>query len=153
MAIGPLRRLLTQGISPRALSLSLAIGLGLGTFPVLGSTTLLCAGAAVWLRLNQPAIQLANYLAYPLQLMLLVPLLRGGAALLGTPAAALSLDALRAQIAVDPWGMLRLYGLATAGAVLLWAAVAVPSMFILARAVRPLLERLPFPGRLKGDAA
>jgi uncharacterized protein (DUF2062 family) len=153
MWLAPIRRQLTQGVSPRALALSLAIGIAFGTFPVLGATTLLCAAAAAWLRLNQPAIQLVNYAAYPLQLLLIVPLLRAGAVLLGAPVEALTLDALRAQIGADPWGALRLYGTATAGAVVVWAVVAIPSIFVMARVFRPLLGRLPLPGRPNGDAA
>jgi uncharacterized protein (DUF2062 family) len=153
MSFEAIRRQLTQGVTPGALALSLAVGLGLGTFPVLGSTTLLCAAAAAWLRLNQPAIQLVNYVAYPLQLLLFVPLLRAGAALLGAPAEALTLEGIRQQIGADPWGAIRLYGQATAGAVVVWAAVAVPAMFVLARAFRPLLERLPIDRRGGGRAA
>jgi uncharacterized protein (DUF2062 family) len=134
---------LTQGVTPRALALSLAVGLGLGTFPVLGATAILCAAAAAALRLNQPAIQLVNLVAYPLQLLLIVPLLRAGAALLGAPAEALTLDALLLRIGADPWGAARLYGQAVAGAVIVWAVVAVPSMFLLARVFRGAMERLP----------
>lgn len=152
MLLDRIRRQLTQGVTPAALARSLAVGLGLGTFPVLGSTTILCAAAAALLRLNQPAIQLVNYLAYPLQLLLLVPLLRAGAALLGASSEALTLAALRAQIGADPWGAVRLYGQATAGAVLIWAVFAIPVMLILARVIRPVLARLPVLRERKGDA-
>jgi hypothetical protein len=64
---------LTQGLSCKKLALSLAFGLTLGTFPVLGVTTILCTLAALILKLNLPVIQFANYLAYPLQIILLVP--------------------------------------------------------------------------------
>jgi uncharacterized protein (DUF2062 family) len=143
--IEPIRRQLTQGVTPKALSLSLAMGIALGTFPVLGTTTLLCAAAAAALRLNQPAIQLVNYVTYPLQLILLIPLLHAGAALLGAPVEQLTLDALRTQIGADPLGTIRLYAFATAGAILVWAAAAVPVTFLLSRALRPLIERLPLP--------
>jgi len=143
MWLEPIQHQLTRGVTPRALALSLAVGFGLGTFPVLGSTAILCAAAAAALRLNHPAIQLVNFVAFPLQLMLLVPLLRAGAALLGAPAEALTLEPLLLQISADPWGAARLYGRATVGAVLVWAVVAVPSMFLLSRAFRRLLRRLP----------
>lgn len=147
-----IRRQLTQGVTPPALALSLAVGMGLGTFPVLGSTTLLCAAAAAWLRLNQPAIQLVNYVAYPLQLLLFIPLLRAGAALLGAPAEALTLDAIRAQIGADPLGAIQLYARATAGAILVWAVFALPAMVLLTRALRGLIARMPI-AREKGSAA
>jgi uncharacterized protein (DUF2062 family) len=71
--IEPLSGFLTQGLSSQKLALSLAFGITLSTFPVLGVTTILCTLAALTLRLNMPVIQFANYLAYPLQILLLVP--------------------------------------------------------------------------------
>ena len=44
----------------------------------MGSTSLLCAGVAIALRLNLPAIQAVNYVMYPLQLLLIVPFIRAG---------------------------------------------------------------------------
>jgi uncharacterized protein (DUF2062 family) len=143
MWLEPLRNQLTQGVTPRALALSLAVGFGLGLFPVPGATAILCAVTAALLRLNHPTVQLVNLIAYPLQLLLFVPLLRAGAALFGAPDEALALDAVLLRIGTDPWGAARLYGQATAGAVLVWAAVAAPSMYLLARALRPLMARLP----------
>lgn len=64
---------LTQGLSNQKLALSLAFGITLGTFPLLGVTTILCTLAALILKLNLPVIQFANYLVYPLQILLLVP--------------------------------------------------------------------------------
>lgn len=152
MLLDPIRKQLTQGVTPAALALSMALGLGLGTFPVLGSTTILCGAAAALLRLNQPAIQLVNYLAYPLQLLLLIPLLRAGAALFGASSESLTLAALRAQIGADPWGAIRLYGEATAGAVLVWAVVAIPVMLLLTWVFRTLVARLPVLKEKRGDA-
>lgn len=76
--IQPVAALLTQGITPEKIALSVAFGVVLGVFPVMGSTTLLCAAAAVILHLNLPAIQLVNYFVYPLQLVLIVPFIRAG---------------------------------------------------------------------------
>jgi uncharacterized protein (DUF2062 family) len=71
--LGPLMGFITQGLSIQKLTLSLAFGITLGTFPMLGVSTILCTLAALTLRLNMPVIQFANYLAYPLQILLLVP--------------------------------------------------------------------------------
>ena len=76
--IEPILNLLRQGITPEKIALSIAFGIALGVFPVIGATTLLCAGAAVVLRLNLPAIQLVNYFVYPLQIALLLPFIRFG---------------------------------------------------------------------------
>jgi uncharacterized protein (DUF2062 family) len=69
----PLAGFIRQGLSSKELALSIALGITLGTMPVLGATTILCAVAAVVLRLNLPVIQFANYLVYPLQITLLAP--------------------------------------------------------------------------------
>jgi uncharacterized protein (DUF2062 family) len=63
--------------------LSLALGVGLGIFPVLGLTTLLCTLAALALRLNLPAIQAVNLVVYPLQIILLAPFYSAGSWLFG----------------------------------------------------------------------
>jgi uncharacterized protein (DUF2062 family) len=76
--IRPIQRLLLQGITPQKIALTIALGIVLGVFPVMGSTSLLCAGAAIALRLNLPAIQAVNYVMYPLQLLLIVPFIRSG---------------------------------------------------------------------------
>ncbi len=59
--VAPIVALLTQEITPEKLALSLAFGIVLGIFPVLGSTTVLCAAAALVFGLNLPAIQLVNW--------------------------------------------------------------------------------------------
>ena len=76
--VDPIVELLRQGVTPDKIALSLAFGLGLGIFPVLGVSTVLCTVVAIALRLNLPAIQLVNYLASPVQLLLIIPFVRVG---------------------------------------------------------------------------
>jgi uncharacterized protein (DUF2062 family) len=71
------------GLSPESIALLLTVGLVLGVFPVFLCPTILCALAAAIFRLNLPAIQLINQLSSPLQLVLLIPLNRLGARVLG----------------------------------------------------------------------
>jgi uncharacterized protein (DUF2062 family) len=77
--VQPLLEFLRQGLTPQKLAFTIALGITLGVTPVLGSTALLCTLAAVAFRLNLAAIQLVNWLVYPLQIALLVPFLRIGA--------------------------------------------------------------------------
>jgi len=65
-------------LSPEEFALVVALGLVLGTFPVYGCPTLLCLAAALALRLNAAALQVVNQLSSPLQIALLVPLVRVG---------------------------------------------------------------------------
>jgi uncharacterized protein (DUF2062 family) len=60
-------------MSPEAIASIVALGVVLGVFPAPVCPTLLCALAALVLRLNPPAIQLVNYLVYPLQIALAAP--------------------------------------------------------------------------------
>ncbi|EIJ43369.1 hypothetical protein BegalDRAFT_2526 [Beggiatoa alba B18LD] len=60
--------LLKQGLTPTQLALCVAWGVLLGIMPMLGVATVLCVVIAYFFGLNQVAIQLANYLAYPLQI-------------------------------------------------------------------------------------
>jgi uncharacterized protein (DUF2062 family) len=69
---------LRQGVSPQRLALTLALGFAIGCIPVLGVTTALCIVVALGLRLNFPAIQAANWVAAPLQVVLILPFVRLG---------------------------------------------------------------------------
>jgi uncharacterized protein (DUF2062 family) len=139
--VEPLARQLTQGVSPGALALALALGVVIGSLPLLGATTILCAAAAAGLRLNQPAIQVANYAAYPLQLALYVPFFQAGAWLFDRPPVAFTVGQIRAQLDADPAGTLQRYAGANARALVAWALVAVPAALVLRLALRPLVAR------------
>jgi uncharacterized protein (DUF2062 family) len=89
----PIVQLLRQGVTPDKLALSLAFGLGVGIFPVLGVSTILCTVLAIVLRLNLPAIQLVNYLASPAQLLLIIPFVRLGETVAGSPPQPLTIAA------------------------------------------------------------
>jgi len=141
--VEPLLGQLRQGITPGKLALTLALGLALGAFPVLGVTTVLCAGAGLALRLNQPAIQVANYLAYPLQLALFVPFFQAGAWLLGTEPVSFSLAQVRAELALDAWGTVGRYWEANLRAVAAWALVAPPFTALAYLGLRRALGLLP----------
>jgi uncharacterized protein (DUF2062 family) len=141
----PIKAQLLQGVSPGKLALALALGVVVGIFPVLGTTTALCALAAVSLRLNQPAIQVANYLAYPLQLLLFIPFFQAGAALLGAAPVTFTLSQLQAELSADLGGTMLRYLTANLRAVAAWAIVAPVATLLLHGALRALLSRLPLP--------
>ena len=100
----PILNLLKQGISPERLSLSIAFGAVIGILPILGATTLICAAIAIMLRLNLPAIQLFNYLVYPLQIFLLIPFMSLGAFIFQVDLPPLSLQELSALFQQNFWG-------------------------------------------------
>lgn len=79
----PFIDLLKQGMDPSKLSLALTSGALIGVFPVLGIATVVCGGVAAFFRLNHPAIQFANYVIFPMQIILFFPFLTLGEAVTG----------------------------------------------------------------------
>lgn len=130
---------LRQGISPRRLALTLALGFAIGCIPVVGLPTLVCAAVALALRLNVPAIQAANYVAMPLQLALIVPFVRLGGRMTATaqhPDAAALLRLSPLHMATQLSGM-------AGQALLAWVLVAIPAVLLLTVALTPMLRRVP----------
>jgi hypothetical protein len=134
----PLLELLKTGLSPGGLAWSVAAGLALGVFPMLGATTLLCIGVALSFRLNQPAMQVVNYLAYPLQLALLIPFIRLGERLFGAEAMPLSLTAMLGALKADTFGTITLFWSRIWHACAVWALLALPAMVLVALVLRPI---------------
>ena len=137
-----LKSLLLEGLTPGRLALTIAVGIALGVFPVLGSTTLLCALAAFALRLNHPAIQLANYAVYPLQLLLLAPFYGAGLWLFNPKVPPGSVGEIIELLKNDFWtGLLTFWDL-TVYAVLVWVLFSPLIVFSLYVALRPVIGKL-----------
>jgi uncharacterized protein (DUF2062 family) len=140
--VAPIVNQLRQGITPRKIALTVALGAVLSVFPILGATTLLCALAAVLLRLNQPIIQLINYLAYPVQLALLIPFYRAGEHLLGRQPVPLNIPLLFARFHADAGQFLEDFGMIAVGGIAVWliaAPIAGAGIFVM---VHPALRKL-----------
>lgn len=141
--VEPFLDLLRQGITPEKVALTIALGLALGVTPVIGSTTLLCTLAAIVLRLNLPAIQLVNGVAYPLQLVLIIPFLRAGAWLFGdTRLPAMTVARLFSLIRTDAWQAIVTLWSATMHALVAWMAVAAAAAAVLYAVLVPVLKRV-----------
>lgn len=119
----PLMLLLKQGLSPQKLALSLALGFVIGHFPVYGTTTTICALVALGFRLNLPAIQLANYLALPTQLALIIPFIDLGSLLFG-PKFTLSIEQFTAAFEKDWMGGLEKFAFAVVQGMIGWGIIA-----------------------------
>jgi uncharacterized protein (DUF2062 family) len=129
--VAPIAALLTQGITPEKIALSLAFGIVLGIFPVLGSTTVLCAVAALIFQLNLPAIQLVNYLIYPVQLLLLVPFIRAGEKLFRVAPLQFSLTQILAMVRANPQHAISTLWLAEVHAISAWLLIVSPAIFLI----------------------
>lgn len=120
----PILELLRQGATPEKMALSLALGTALGVFPLLGTTTALCALAALILRLNLPAIQIVNYLVYPLQIALLIPFFRLGEKFFGAPHLPLSVTQILAMVHASFWDATRFLWTTIWHATVAWCLIA-----------------------------
>lgn len=132
---------LRQGISPRRLALTLALGFAIGCIPMVGVTTLLCFLVAYALRLNFPIIQAANWTAAPLQVVLIVPFMRLGGRLPGfTSGRALHSAAL---LHGSPMAFLAQMGGLAGQALLAWFVIAIPAVALMTLMLTRALRRVP----------
>jgi uncharacterized protein (DUF2062 family) len=142
--VDPFMSLLKAGLSPKSLALTVGLGVAFGLAPTFGITTIISTLVALRLRLNVAAMQLVCHLLSPVQLILILPLMRWGAAMLGhgQAVANLSVAKIKHLISVDGWGVLHLLWRAELGALMIWAVVAVPVVFALYVGLQPLFKKV-----------
>lgn len=122
--IDPVVAQLTQGITPEKLALTIAIGSMCALFPILGTTTLLCLLAGIALRLNQPIIQVVNYLCTPLHFPLIWWMWRTGEWVFGEPHRPLKMRVLANLFWEEPLQFIHAFGATAFHAVVVWAVLA-----------------------------
>ena len=140
--VRPIAEFLRQGLTPEKLSFTIALGITLGVTPVLGSTVLLCTLAAIAFRLNLAAIQLVNWLVYPLQLALLIPYYRIGGWIFRTPPSELSVVHILALIRANVIYAIETLWTVTIHAVVAWVLLGSIATGLLYLLLVPVLCRL-----------
>jgi uncharacterized protein (DUF2062 family) len=115
----PIISFLRHGLTPQILALSMASGIIIGTFPLVGTTTAICTMAAILFRMNLLVTQLGNWLVYPIQLLLVVPFIMLGQYLFGTPSA-LDPSHILTLLHTDLWTTLRLFSKMILNAAIAW---------------------------------
>ena len=138
----PILDLLRQGITPEKISLSIALGITLGVTPVIGSTTILCFLVAAVFGLNLPAIQLVNYVVYPLQFALLIPFIRMGAWIFAEQPAKTSVAQILSLIRADVWSAIATLWTVTMHALVAWLALGSLASLVIYLSLAPVLRRL-----------
>jgi uncharacterized protein (DUF2062 family) len=127
-------RLSLRGMSPEAVASVVVLGVVFGVFPAPVCPTLLCGLAALVLRLNPSAIQLVNYLVYPLQIALLAPFIRiGGWLFRNAPGHAAAPQGM--------WQAASCVWTAASHAIAAWFCVCVPLGLLLYLALASVLRR------------
>ena len=111
---------LQQGLHPRELALAIALGGTVGVMPLIWGTSILCIFLAGCFRLNQAVVQLANFLAYPLQIILFIPLLVLGDKFFSTTLLPSNSSQLLDQMATAPGLFFRQFWQANLQALSVW---------------------------------
>jgi uncharacterized protein (DUF2062 family) len=132
---------LSQGVSPRRLALTLALGLAIGCIPIFGISTLVCLGLAFALRLNLPAIQAANYAVMPIQILLIFPFIRLGGWFMSSGQVQVARASALAH--ASPRVLIQEFGGLAVQAMFAWLILAVPAVILITAALTPLLRRVP----------
>ncbi|MDA1082224.1 MAG: DUF2062 domain-containing protein [Gemmatimonadetes bacterium] len=140
--VAPIVRQLRQGVTPEKIALTVALGLVIGVFPILGATTILCGVAAAALGLNQPIIQLVNYFVYPAQLVALIPFYRAGESLFNRPHMPLSIQLLTERFKAGAGQFFADFGVVAVQGVAVWCLVAPVLAFAVYYLTRPPLRLL-----------
>jgi uncharacterized protein (DUF2062 family) len=142
--LDPFLSLLKAGLSPASLALTVGVGAALGIAPIIGLTTAVSLLVALRLRLNVAAMQLVVHLLSPVQLVLLLPLLRYGAALLGhgDEVANLTLTQINFMLKHNLGQLGRLLWRAELGALLLWAVLAAAVIAACYFGLQPVFRRV-----------
>jgi len=151
--IDPLLALLTQGITPQKLALSIAIGAIVGIFPVLGTTTVLVTLAAAGLRLNMVAVHTVHYSMTPVQILLIIPFARVGEHLVGAPPQQLSIKQGMELISHGALNAVVVLWDAIVHAVIGWLALGPIAIVVAYLVLRWLLLRVRLPSRQPAAAA
>lgn len=132
---------LQQGISSDKIAQTIAVGAACGIFPVLGGTTLVCLAAGALLRLNQPILQLVNYIVYPLQLALILVFIRIGEWFFHAPALSLSVSEMLGRFRLAPLRFFSDFAMTFVYCITAWFLVAPILAAVIYFAIRPLVRR------------
>jgi len=132
---------LKEGMSCSKLSVCLALGVVLGIFPVIGTTTLLCTLAAFAFRLNLPIIQLVNYAVYPLQLVLLAFFYEAGSRLFTGKSSLYAGSEMIELLRTDLWGSLTAFWDLTLYAASTWLFISPLLLFVLYGVLKPVVRK------------
>ena len=140
--VEPLLNLLRQGLAPRDLALCVALGVGVGLFPVLGVSTPALTVLALTLRLNLAAIQLVSYAIAPLQLALIIPFMRLGEIVLGSTPQPMTISAAMELLTEGVLFAIVTLWDAIIHATLGWLLIVPVLIFVLYKILVPILLRL-----------
>jgi uncharacterized protein (DUF2062 family) len=138
----PIVAQLTQGVTPDKIALTVAVGSALALFPILGTTSLLCLIAGIFLRLNQPIIQVVNWACTPIHIPLIFYCVHLGEKLFGSPHTKFKLQEIAKLLWEDPLLFAQKFGLTGFHACVVWAIAAPFWVAIVYYSSRPIFRKM-----------
>lgn len=140
--VAPVVTQLTHGTSPDRIGWTIALGMVVGVFPIMGSTTLVCLLIGWLLRLNQPVLHVFRAVVYPLHLALILIFIRLGERLYGAPLISFSIPQLIGKFKDSPLQFARDFGMAAWHGVSAWLLIAPVVAVLIKMAAMPALRKL-----------
>ena len=140
--VAPLIFLLTHGVTPERIALTLAVGVVCAMFPILGTTWLLTLAAGLWLRMNHPILQAINQLLTPVHIAMILVYVRIGEWIWGAQTDVFSVNELVRTFHDTTLGeFLQRFGWAGIHAVTAWAITAPLLFALIYLPLRPIMRR------------
>ena len=115
---------LSQGITPQKLALTSSLAFVFATFPIIGTTSLLCLFFGILFKLNQPLIQALNWVLAPVQVLMIPIFLRIGEWILNVSPTSISPVEMIGLFNQNWVLFLEVYGMAGLRAILGWLLIA-----------------------------
>lgn len=129
------------GATPEKISQSLAVGILIGGFPLLGFTTGLGVLFGLIFRLNHIVLQAANYLMYPVQLLLIPLYIKLIGSFMDVGNVPIRPDLILKMFNDDWKHFLAVFGLVGLYAVVLWAVASLILYFAFYRTLLSLIKK------------
>lgn len=138
----PLIQFLRQGATPTQLAWAVGVGLIIAFIPIFGSCTILCL-LAIWLfKLNPAAVLLVNQVAYPLQFLLYLPLIRMGEWIFSAKPIPFSPEQIVSMVKDDVLAAIGALWTSTTYALVAWLLLSIPAAFLVVWILTPLFGRM-----------
>jgi uncharacterized protein (DUF2062 family) len=140
--VAPVLNQLRGGITPTKIAWTIALGVVLGIFPILGTPSAVCFFVGWLFRLNQPVLHVFRMLVYPLHLALILVFIHIGERLYGVPLISFSIPQLLVKFEQSPLKFFSEFGMAAWHGVNAWLLIAPIAAILIKLAVMPLVSRL-----------
>jgi len=126
----PISNIRKQGFSSETLALSVSIGIIGGAFPVLGFASYVCLLLTLVFKQNIIIVQVVNWLAYPLQILLLIPFMKLGNSIFAGGDLTITMHQVVIAFQSGLMNGIREIGMFSLYGVIAWVALSIPCFFI-----------------------